>query len=86
MQTQTTTTTGNPALLLRPFRAHRLYPAALSAVERTKAVEGRTAALALAYRIATEFEELTLRETADRIRLAMETAPEPSEKASADCE
>ncbi|GAB3847235.1 hypothetical protein GCM10029963_28320 [Micromonospora andamanensis] len=73
--TFTTATAKNPAAVLRPFRAHRLYPAAVAAVERVKVHEGTAEASALARRIAVEFEEVSLRETANRIRMTMEAAP-----------
>lgn len=46
---------------LRPFRAHRLYPAAVNAIERELAAAGRAAAQRLTERIAAEFEDVHLR-------------------------
>ncbi|WP_200209120.1 hypothetical protein [Micromonospora coerulea] len=75
MQTFATATTKDPISVLRPFRAHRLYPAAVEAVHRVKVAEGAVAAGNLAARIALEFEEVVLREASNRIRLTMESAP-----------
>ncbi|MDG4826033.1 hypothetical protein O7635_29645 [Asanoa sp. WMMD1127] len=73
----------NPTDLIEPYRAHRLYGAAYGAIKMAEAQEGEFAALFLANRIRIEFEEVTLRETANRIRLTMEEAPESTK---GDCE
>lgn len=49
---------------LRPFRAHRLHPAAVNAIERELAAAGRAAAQRLAEKIAVEFEDVHLRSAA----------------------
>lgn len=71
----TTAHVTDPIDVLKPFRAHDLYPAAVRSVEREKRSQGRISALALARKIASEFEEVTLRETANRIRQNMESVP-----------
>lgn len=49
---------------LRPFRAHRLHPSAVAAIERELAAAGAAAAQRLAERIAAEFEDVYLRDAA----------------------
>lgn len=76
-----------PTALIEPYRTHRLYSAAFSAIQRTQATEGNFAARILAAKIAMEFEEVALRETSERIRLTMEEQPRyPKYDPNEDCE
>ncbi|MEU8086322.1 hypothetical protein AB0B57_22255 [Micromonospora sp. NPDC049101] len=81
-----TATTTDPISVLRPFQAHRLYPAAVEAVHRAKVVEGAIAAKVLAEKIAIEFEEVYLRDAATRIQQIMTAAPDAPNYGEPNCE
>lgn len=60
---------------LAPYKGHKLYAAAVRKVIEAKDAVGPTEAKALVGRLTDAFEEVALRDVANRLRLSMEEAP-----------